>query len=133
MQPQSKDRNSNTTVSFSTPGSVGYSPLEQFTKTLQLLQLPEEICATNNQIRHLDEKMDRVIQYLEKGGSVAPEDGYMSPEEAREYLGMSQSTFDKYRYKTKIRIPSYQLDGKCWFKKSDLDRFMLTYKIKQLQ
>ena len=53
--------------------------------------------------------------------------GYMSPEAAMKYLGMSKNTFDKYRYQTKIKIKGYKLDGKNWYKISDLDRFMLCY------
>ena len=57
-------------------------------------------------------------------------DSYLTPQQAMNYLGMSKGTFDKYRYSSKIKIKGYQLDGKTWFKKSDLDRFMLTYQAK---
>lgn len=60
------------------------------------------------------------------------EDRYMSAEEARQYLGMSKGTFDKYRYNTNYKFKSYPLDGKHWFKKSDLDRFMSLYGVKTL-
>jgi hypothetical protein len=54
------------------------------------------------------------------------------PQEAMEYLSFSKGTFDKYRYSSQIKIKGYQLDGKTWFKKSDLDRFMLTYQAKSV-
>ena len=57
-------------------------------------------------------------------------DGYLTPSEAQKYLGMSKGTFDKYRYTSKIKIKGYQLDGKTWYKKDDLDKFMLTYQAK---
>ncbi len=59
-----------------------------------------------------------------------PADSYLTPQQAMNYLGMSKGTFDKYRYSSKVKIKGYQLDGKSWFKKSDLDRFMLTYQAK---
>ena len=60
------------------------------------------------------------------------QDRYMSAEEARQYLGMSKGTFDKYRYNKNYKFKSYPLDGKHWFKKSDLDRFMSLYGVKAL-
>jgi len=57
-------------------------------------------------------------------------DGYISASEARNYLGMSQNTFDKYRYNSKIKLKGCKLDGKLWYKKSELDLFMLTYDLK---
>lgn len=54
----------------------------------------------------------------------------MDAKEAAAYLGMCPNTFDKYRYKAKIKIKGYKLDGKVKYKKSELDLFMLTYNAK---
>ena len=67
-----------------------------------------------------------------KSGEEKSKDKYLTPQGAMDYLGMSRGTFEKYRYISKIKINGYQLDGKTWFKKSDLDLFMLTYKAKSV-
>jgi hypothetical protein len=67
-----------------------------------------------------------------KSGEEKLKDKYLTPQGAMDYLGMSRGTFEKYRYISKIKINGYQLDGKTWFKKSDLDRFMLTYQAKSV-
>ena len=53
--------------------------------------------------------------------------GYLGAERARKYLSMSKNTFEKYVYLEKVKIPRYPVGGKNYFKKEDLDLFMLTW------
>jgi len=66
--------------------------------------------------------------YSSKSAEEKCKDKYLTPQAAMDYLGMSRGTFEKYRYNSKIKIHGCQLDGKTWFKKTDLDRFMNSYK-----
>jgi len=45
-------------------------------------------------------------------------------------MGISQTTFDKYRYQTTPKIKGSKLDGKTLYKRSDLDTFIMLYELK---
>ena len=106
-------------------------PIENLQQTLNLLKLPVEVAANSKLLLDLHSKVDVLQDFILKfSDNIELGDRYMSPKEAINYLGMSDHTFEKYRYKTKVKIKGSKLDGKYWFKKSDLDRFMLTYDAK---
>jgi hypothetical protein len=108
-----------------------FHQLESLNKNIQLLEMPSMVMSIYNMINDLHLKQDAFQGYIEKfTDSVEIGDGFLTPQAAMDYLSFSKGTFDKYRYKSKIKIKGYQLDGKTWFKKSDLDRFMLTYQAK---
>lgn len=105
--------------------------LESLNKNIQLLEMPTMVMSIYKMINDLHLKQDAFQQYIQKlTDNVEIGDRYLTPQEAMDYLGFSKGTFDKYRYSSEIKIKGYQLDGKTWFKKSDLDRFMLTYQAK---
>jgi len=43
---------------------------------------------------------------------------------------MSRGTFDKYRYKTAVKIKGYPIDGKTLYKVEDLDAFIKLYAVR---
>jgi len=105
-----------------------FNQLESLNKNIQLLEMPTMVMSIYNMINDLHSKHDAFQVYIQKfTDSVEIGDRYMTPQVAMDYLGFCKGTFDKYRYNSKIKIKGCQLDGKTWFKKSDLDRFMLTY------
>ena len=105
--------------------------LESLNKNLQLLEMPALVVNIYKAIEELHIKHDAITNYMLKvTSSLDIGDRYLTPQEAMDYLSFSKGTFDKYRYNSKIKIKGCQLDGKTWFKKSDLDRFMLTYQAK---
>ena len=105
--------------------------LESLNKNLQLLEMPALVVNIYKAIEELHIKHDAITNYMLKfSSSLDIGDRYLTPQEAMDYLSFSKGTFDKYRYNSKIKIKGCQLDGKTWFKKSDLDRFMLTYQAK---
>jgi hypothetical protein len=104
--------------------------LESLNKNLQLLEMPSLVINIYKAIEQLHQKHDAMQEYISKNTSSSEGDRYLTPQEAMDYLGFSKGTFDKYRYSTKIKIKGFQLDGKSWFKKSELDKFMLTYQAK---
>jgi hypothetical protein len=107
------------------------SQLEALNKSLQLLEMPSIVINIYKAIEQLHKKQDAIHEYLAKHNSISDSsDRYLTPQEAMNYLGFSKGTFEKYRYNSKIKIKGCQLDGKSWFKKSDLDRFMLSYQAK---
>ena len=108
-----------------------FNQLESLNKNLQLLEMPALVVNIYKAIEELHIKNDAMTDYMIRfSNSLEIGDGFLTPQAAMDYLSFSKGTFDKYRYKTKIKIKGYQLDGKTWFKKSDLDRFMLTYQAK---
>ena len=58
--------------------------------------------------------------------------GYLDAEGARKYLSMSKNTFEAHVYSAKVKIPRYRVGGKNFFKKKDLDLFVLTWEDKNL-
>ena len=90
-----------------------------------IIELKAMIESRNNEISNLRDMIHNI------SSNIKGEDRYMSAEEARSYLGMSKGTFEKYRFSSKDKIKAYPLDGKHWFKKSDLDRFMSLYGMKK--
>lgn len=58
------------------------------------------------------------------------ETGYLDAKAAAAYCGMSRGTFDKYRYKSAIKIKGYPIDGKILYKREDLDSFIKLYDLK---
>ena len=110
---------------------ANFNQLESLNKSLQLLEMPTLVTGIFKLITDLHSKHDTIKEFLEKfSDSFEIGDRYLTPQDAMNYLGFSKNTFDKYRYTTKVKIKGYQLDGKAWFKKSDLDRFMMTYEAK---
>ena len=101
--------------------------LDTIKRTLDIIYVPEKISEIGNMVSLLAAEIALIKDHVSKITTAPMEDRYMTPEEAMHYLGMTKNTFDKYRYKSKIPIPSFRLDGSNRYKKSDLDRFMLTY------
>ena len=98
-------------------------------QALNLLIVPNQISESIQKINFLIERVTAIEEFIVKvTENHDAKDRYMTPEEAMRYLGMSKNTFDKYRYKSRVPIPRYQLGGSNRYKKSDLDRFMLTFK-----
>ena len=111
--------------------NANFNQLESLNKNLQLLEMPTLVTGIFKLITDLHSKHDTIKEFLEKfSDSLEIGDRYLTPQDAMNYLGFSKNTFDKYRYTTKVKIKGYQLDGKAWFKKSDLDRFMMSYEAK---
>lgn len=107
-------------------------PIQGFAAGLQLAQvvpllkrLTEFVQAQPSQIERI---LDGIARLAENANG--DYDRWLSAEEAATHMGMSLNTFDKYRYKTKVKIKGHRLDGSLRYKKSDLDRFILTYDVK---
>ena len=107
-------------------------PMQGFAAGLQLAQvvplltrLIELVQAQPSQIERLQDGIARLAE-----NSNGDYDRWLSAEQAAAHMGLSINTFDKYRYNTKVKIKGYRLDGSLRYKKSDLDRFILTYDVK---
>ena len=57
-------------------------------------------------------------------------DGWIDATRAAEYLNLSRSTFDKYRYIVESKITGYKIDGKTLYKRADLDNWVKLYALK---
>lgn len=96
--------------------------LTELAKLPALLRLIE---AQNREIISLQGEMRNL-----RGSFADDDDGWLDAKRAARYLGVSGSSFDKYRYKTIPRIKGYNLDGKTLYKKADLDSFVRLYALK---
>jgi hypothetical protein len=98
---------------------------------LHILKVPSIVSENTDSIREINSKLESILGFLGNYPRTNDsDDRYMDAKEAAAYLGMCPNTFDKYRYKAKIKIKGYKLDGKVKYKKSELDLFMLTYNAK---
>lgn len=107
-------------------------PMEGFMAGLQLTQVVPMLrtitALVQEQGQHIRRLCDCVTRLTENTNG--DYDKWLSAEEAAEHMGLSMNSFDKYRYKTEVRIKGHRLDGSLRYKKSDLDRFILTYDVK---
>lgn len=56
-------------------------------------------------------------------------DGWLDAKAAIAYLGLSATTFDKYRYQSKVKIKGYKVGGKLLYQRKDLDSFVKLYEL----
>lgn len=108
---------------------------ENSSKELSLFQmlqcialLPKVLEILTQQERHLATLKREMATDAKKAEVHA--DGWLDAKEAARYMGISDTTFDKYRYKTTPRVKGYPLEGKVLYKKSDLDSFVKLYALK---
>ncbi len=64
-----------------------------------------------------------------KSEPCAEVDGWLDAKAAAAYLGLSATTFDKYRYQSKVKIKGYKVGGKLLYQRKDLDSFVRLYEI----
>jgi Helix-turn-helix domain len=81
------------------------------------------------EIAALREEMSALRRLISSRGSPAAP-GYLDAKAAAEYCGMSRGTFDKYRYRTAVKIRGFRLDGKVLYRRDDLDEFIRLYEIR---
>ena len=55
--------------------------------------------------------------------------GWIDAKRAAKYLGLSATTFDKYRYQTHVKIKGYKVGGKLLYQRKDLDSFVKLFEI----
>lgn len=60
----------------------------------------------------------------------SPADGWLDARGASDYLGVSQGTFDKYRYKSQPKVPGFVVGGKTFYKRADLDVWVKLWEVK---
>lgn len=95
----------------------------------QIAQLPSFVLQVMEEVRSIRSSIDSLA--LELKTSPTPiDDGWLDSTEAASYLSMAKTTFEKHLYKGKPKIKAYMVGGKNLFKKSDLDRWVMTYKDK---
>jgi hypothetical protein len=109
-------------------------PLDGIAVGMQLVQVLPLLQQT---VRQLSDLRSDVVKLQARQAPPPPksdfdEVGYLDAESARKYLSMSKNTFEKYVYSEKVKIPRYRVGGKNFFKKKDLDLFVLTWEDKNL-
>jgi hypothetical protein len=66
----------------------------------------------------------------EKAPVITEPDGWIDARDAQSYLGICKTKFDACRWKRTPRLKGSMFDGKEYFKKSDLDKYMRLYDLK---
>lgn len=66
---------------------------------------------------------------LRKSEAPRENDGWLDAKAAAKYLGMSATTFDKYRYQSRVKIKGYKVGGKTLYQRKDLDSFVKLFEI----
>ena len=108
-------------------------PLEGIALGMQLVQvLPilQQVLQRQTEIFGQMKSMQVQISGMQKPDGDQPE--WLDAEGALKYLSMSKNTFQKHVYSAKVKIRRYPVGGKNYFKKSELDLFMLTWEDKNL-
>lgn len=54
-------------------------------------------------------------------------DGFMTKREAMEFLKVSKTTFEKYLYLDKVKLPHRKLGGSLLFKREELEKYADSY------
>lgn len=55
--------------------------------------------------------------------------GWLDAKAAAAYLGLSATTFDKYRYQSSVKIKGYKVGGKTLYQRADLDSFVKLFEL----
>lgn len=94
--------------------------------------LPQILVKLINQEKEI-QALHQAIEGLRKDvAKISAGDCWMDAKGAAKYMGISDGTFEKYRYHTNPKVKGYKLDGKTLFKKSDIDSFIVLYEVKSL-
>lgn len=108
-------------------------PLDAIAVGMQLSQVYPLLQQLSRQVSDLTAEVKVLKNYRSALPKSETDDvGYLDAEGARKYLSMSKNTFEKHVYSAKIKIPRYAVGGKNFFKKKDLDLFVLTWEDKNL-
>ena len=65
---------------------------------------------------------------MTKGKVAEIEKVFLTDKEAQVYLGVSQSTMKRFR--ASLLVNYYKIGGLIWYKKSDLDRMVMSHSVK---
>jgi hypothetical protein len=107
------------------------SDLTAIAAGVQLMQVYPTLQDICKQVAFLREELAKQkIHQLPTSKSEFDEVVWLDAAGARKYLSMSKNTFEKHLYSG--RIKKYLVGGKNFFKKTDLDLFMMTWEDKEL-
>ena len=86
-----------------------------------MLMIPQE------EWQSLHEKLDRLIEIVEKTRTGSPGKDWFESDEVREILGISTKTWQNYR--DQRLIPFSQIGRKIYVNRADLDAFLRQHRI----
>jgi hypothetical protein len=96
---------------------------------LEAIQGLGRITYLEGKINKVQKSINDVKSLLTKILEVHPNssEGWLDATDAAEYMGISKSTFEKYRTDSKHPLRGYQIGGKYVYQKPELDRYIQTY------
>jgi hypothetical protein len=107
------------------------SDLTAIAAGVQLMQVYPMLQDISKQVSVLTiELAKQKTHQLPTSKSEFDEVGWLDAVGARKYLSMSKNTFEKHVYSG--RLKKYLVGGKNFFKKTDLDLFVMTWQDKEL-
>ncbi len=89
--------------------------------TSLMLMIPQD------EWQSLHEKLDRLIEIVEKNQTGSPGKDWFESEAARKLLGISPKTWQNYR--DQRLIPFSQISRKIYVNRADLDAFLRSHRI----
>ena len=96
-----------------------------------LMQLFEALAAMPmiaSLLQEQNRQLSALREEMRQHSNAAPDpDRWLDAKAAAEYLGLSATTFDKYRYQSRVRIKGYRVGGKFLYQRKDLDSFVKLY------
>lgn len=98
-----------------------------------LAQMLEALSAAPTILSMLEEQSRQLAALREeirrKSDSRPEQSGWLDAKAAAAYLGLSATTFDKYRYQSSVKIKGYRVGGKTLYQRADLDSFVKFFEI----
>jgi excisionase family DNA binding protein len=110
-------------INRSKPSGLNAAARSRFAFQDQLAEVGEAVAEVREQIRGMLCAVSALASEKQSGD-------WLDSREAADYLRMSKTTFEKHLYSGPIKIKSYLVGGKRLFKRSDVDRWVMTHRDK---
>ena len=108
-------------------------PQSQKPQAQALVQMLEALSAAPMIISMLEEQNRQLTALREevrrRAEAPSSQSGWLDARAAAAYLGLSATTFDKYRYQSPVKIKGYKVGGKTLYQRADLDSFVKFYEV----
>jgi hypothetical protein len=83
-------------------------------------------------IPDIESKIDVLLNQFKEIQTVfkpksASEDRWMCASEAMEYMSVTKNTFDRYRYECSPKLPGYPVNGKVFYSRNEIDKWIRSY------
>jgi excisionase family DNA binding protein len=110
------------TDSMNTGHESGRALLEAIQGLARISYLEGKINVMQKSLHDVKSLLERILE-IQPNSS----EGWLDATDAAKYMGISKSTFEKYRADSEHMLRGYQIGGKYVYQKAELDRYIQTY------